>query len=456
MTAEYNTPAFVRRLQEGDADAWQEFDEQYRPKILAYLRRMRVSAEDAEDIYQEALVKVLQRIDRFEPRGHFDRWLRRIAVNQCIDYLRRKRRSPESAWSENVLQIASNDLEPSQHAQQSELRRKIDEAIASLPPRQQQIAQLRLREEMKFGEIADVIGGNASSLKAMFAKARKKLQLQLSVYLQVLCLPWRRLKGFAPSSVASQGVTLPVALAVSLSFHVLLILSLLHLPIEPESVFAPSSAIVVTLDNLPAGRGTKNHQRNATISTYGRKKRPALNIGAISSVSVNSTASPGRTSGEGFASISSLTPSQPVALVFPEMQTQTSEVTEFPYVAGTQATHLEYALYTSTSLPRIPVRQDGKTSLLPISQNTIPTDSFNIDQSAFPSGIYREAEHPDNIEGGFKNANSNCFKIGRCKCSDRVFISISNKSRILKNSVYIFKKRGKIFPFIFIFEINFF
>jgi RNA polymerase sigma-70 factor (ECF subfamily) len=213
MTVKYNTPTFVRKLQEGDAEAWQEFDKQYRPKILAYLLKMGVSAEDAEDIYHEALVKVLQRIDGFEPTGHFDRWLLRIAVNQCIDYLRRRRRSPESAWSEDALQIPANDLEPSRQAQQNELRQRIDEAIASLPPRQRQVAQLRLREEMKFGEIADVIGGDAASLKSMFAKAKKKLQLQLAAYLQVFWLPWRRLKEFAllPESdaIASYRFTVP-------------------------------------------------------------------------------------------------------------------------------------------------------------------------------------------------------------------------------------------------------
>ena len=191
---------------------------------------MGVSAEDAEDIYHETLIKALQRIDKFEPSGRFDRWVRRIAVNQCIDYLRRRRRSPESAWSEDTIQIPANDLEPSQQAQQSELRQRIDEAIASLPHRQRQVAQLRLREEMKFGEIADEIGGNAASLKSMFGKAKKKLQLQLAAYLQALWLPWRRLKEFALGSAASKSVALPIALTVSLSFHTLLIYSLRHLP----------------------------------------------------------------------------------------------------------------------------------------------------------------------------------------------------------------------------------
>ncbi len=397
MTVKYNTTTFIRKLQEGDAAAWQQFDEQYRPKILAYLRQMRVSAEDAEDIYHEALVKVLQRIDGFEPNGHFDRWLFRIAVNQCIDYLRRRRRSPELSWSEDALQIAANDLEPSRQVQQNELRQKIDEAITSLPPRQQQIAYLRLREEMKFGEIADAIGGNAASLKSMFAKAKKKLQLQLVAYLQVLWLPWRRLKGFVSSSAASQSVALPIALTLSLSLHVLLIISLRHLPIKSESIFTPPS-VIVTVDSLPAGRGAKGHQRPISIS--GRKNRPALKTGTINFVSADSTASLGRTSGGGFASTSSLTPSQPVAVIFPEIQTRTSEATEFPDVMGTQAKMYLHTPSTSIRRQEEPAGQDEKASLLS-SQNTKPIDSLQVGQSDFFSGIYREAEYPDEIKGGF-------------------------------------------------------
>jgi len=382
MTVKYNTPAFIRKLQGGDTDAWQKFDEQYRPKILAHLRQMGVSVEDAEDIYHEALVKVLQRIDGFEPHGRFDRWLRRIAVNQCIDYLRRRRRSPLSAWSEDALQIAAKDLGPSRQAQQSELRQKLDEAIASLPPRQRQIAQLRLREEMKFGEIADVIGGNAASLKSMFGKAKKKLQSQLVAYLQVFWLPWRRLKGFASSGVASQSaIALPVALAVSLSLHALLVFSLRYLPIKPESIFTSPSDSVTTVDSLSAERGARGRQ-GSVISTDGRKKRHTLKTGASNSVKADSTTPLGRTSGEGFASTSSLTPSQPVAVILPEIQTQASEATEFPDFTGTQAIYLEHTLSTSTRRQDIPVSWGGKTSLLPISQNTAPSDSLNIGQSA--------------------------------------------------------------------------
>ncbi|MBC8231079.1 hypothetical protein H8E77_16115, partial [bacterium] len=69
-----------------------------------------------------------------------------------------------------------------------------------------------------------------ASLKSMFGKAKKKLQLQLAAYLQALWLPWRRLKEFALGSAASKSVALPIALTVSLSFHTLLIYSLRHLP----------------------------------------------------------------------------------------------------------------------------------------------------------------------------------------------------------------------------------
>ena len=405
MTGKYNTPTFVHRLQEGDTSAWQEFDEQYRPKILAYLLKMGVSAEDAEDIYHETLIKALQRIDKFEPSGRFDRWVRRIAVNQCIDYLRRRRRSPESAWSEDTIQIPANDLEPSQQAQQSELRQRIDEAIASLPHRQRQVAQLRLREEMKFGEIADEIGGNAASLKSMFGKAKKKLQLQLAAYLQALWLPWRRLKEFALPSAASKSIALPIALAVSLSFHGLLLFSLRHLQQKSESASPPTSAIVVTFENGLSVEGTQGYPPPA-ISILGQEDKPDLKTDAANSVKVNSVASLGRTSGEGFASASSLTPSLPATPILTGIsQKSEPETMEFTNVMGTKAIHLERAFSNSTSRQENSLRQDEKTSLSPLSQDTTSIDSLQVGQSTlptFPSLLYREAEYPDEIRGGFK------------------------------------------------------
>ena len=400
----YNTPTFVRRLQEGDAEAWQEFDEQYRPKILAYLLRMKVSTEDAEDIYHETLIKALQRIDKFEPSGRFDRWVHRIAVNQCIDYLRRRRRSPEAAWSEDAFQIPANDLEPSRQAQQSELRQRIDEAIASLPFRQRQVAQLRLREEMKFGEIADEIGGNAASLKSMFGKARKKLQLQLAAYLQALWLPWRRLKEFALSSVPSQTAALHVAIIISLTFHGLLIFSLRHLQQKPESISTPTSAIVVTLENGLSAEGTQGYPPPA-ISILGREDKLGLKTDAVNAAKANASASLGRTSGEGFASTSSLTPSLPATPILTGIsQKREAETMEFTNVMGTRAIHLERGFSNSTVRQENSLRRDEKTSLLPLAEDTTSIDSLQVGQPAlptFPSLLYREAEYPDEIRGGF-------------------------------------------------------
>jgi len=393
MKVEENTSTFIRKLQEGDTETWQQFDQQYRQEMVAYLLKMGVSAEDAEDIYHEALVKVLQRIDEFDEKKYFDRWLRRITINQCIDYLRRRRRSPESAWSEDAQNVAADDLDPSVQAQQSELHQRIDAAIASLPFRQKQVAQLRLREEMKFGEIADTIGGNAASLKSLFGKAKKKLQLQLAAYLQAFWLPWHRLKEFALGSATSKSVVLPIALTVSLSCHGLLIYSLRHLPRKPENMFVSTSAIVVTLEG-GVGRG-RQVRYPPTISG---QNRPILKTNSIN-LTGNSTVASGRTSGEGFSSSLSFTPLRSVALTFPDIQAQAPDTTELPDMTRTQMVFLERTHPNSTRRQGVPLRRDDKALLLPVSQSTTSIAPLQIDESTLPSFLYREAEHPDEIFG---------------------------------------------------------
>jgi len=69
MKVEENTSTFIRKLQEGDTETWQQFDQQYRQKMLTYLLKMGVSAEDAEDIYHEALVKVCSGLMNLMKRG---------------------------------------------------------------------------------------------------------------------------------------------------------------------------------------------------------------------------------------------------------------------------------------------------------------------------------------------------------------------------------------------------
>jgi len=310
--------------------------------------------------------------------------------------LRRRRRSPESAWSEDAQKVAADDLEPSVQAQQSELHQRIDDAIASLPFRQKQVAQLRLREEMKFGEIADAIGGNAASLKSLFGKAKKKLQLQLAAYLQALWLPWRRLKELALGSAASKSVALPIALTVSLSFHTLLIYSLRHLPQKPEEMCIPTSAIVVTLED-GVGRGRQVRQP-PDISISNRKNRPGLNTDTIN-LKANFKESLGKRFGEGFAPTSPFTPPKPVVVTLPDIKTQASETTKFPDVTRTQVMLSERTHSNSIHRQGISLRRDGNVSFLPISQSTKSRDLIHDDQPAFPSFLYREAEHPDEIFG---------------------------------------------------------
>jgi len=75
MISKEDTSNFIHKLQDGDEGAWEQFDAQYRQRIINYLLKMGLNAFDAEDIYHETLVKVLQRIDEFDEKRYFDRWL---------------------------------------------------------------------------------------------------------------------------------------------------------------------------------------------------------------------------------------------------------------------------------------------------------------------------------------------------------------------------------------------
>ncbi len=152
--------------------------EQYSTRLYWHLRHFTASHEDADDLLQEVFVKVWQVLPTFRGDSAFFTWMYRIASNEAISWLRKKkvRAALDFQSLENVL-CAQIDDDP--FFDGDALDRALQKAVATLPGKQKQVFFLRYYEEMPYEEIASVMGSTVGSLKVLYHTAYTKIKEML-------------------------------------------------------------------------------------------------------------------------------------------------------------------------------------------------------------------------------------------------------------------------------------
>jgi RNA polymerase sigma-70 factor, ECF subfamily len=155
---------------------------EYRERIFLVILRFTQNREDAKDLTQEAFIRAYRSRDSFRGESGIYTWLYKIAINLAINYKKRSRFSSLSSL-DDVPEISGAD-DPSDIILNTELNQNIDEAIASLPPRQKAVFILHYYEEKPHAEIAGIMGITEGAVKAHYHQAIKKLRNGLSGYLR--------------------------------------------------------------------------------------------------------------------------------------------------------------------------------------------------------------------------------------------------------------------------------
>jgi len=164
------------RVGQGDEPAFQLLVRRHLPRSIALARRMTASASDAEEIAQEAFLRVWTSAPRWRAEGAaFRTWLYRIVVNLCLDRGRRKPFMP--------LEDAGDPSDPTPDAlavlEQQETARRVAAAVEALPDRQRAALVLSYYEGMSNADAASVLGVSVSSLEALLVRARRALRGRL-------------------------------------------------------------------------------------------------------------------------------------------------------------------------------------------------------------------------------------------------------------------------------------
>lgn len=180
--------AVVEIARQGDVTAFGELVRRYERRIYRTARHILQNDEDAEDVLQEAMLKAFEHLDSFQGQSKFYTWLVRIAVNESLMKLRKRKSDRTVSLDESietdeepiVREIAVWDDNPEQRYSQTELRSILDQAIAGLKPIFRTVFILRDVEELSTEETAEALGLSIAAVKSRLLRARLQLREKLT------------------------------------------------------------------------------------------------------------------------------------------------------------------------------------------------------------------------------------------------------------------------------------
>jgi len=184
--------ALVELARAGDQAAFEKLVRQYDRQIFRTAQHITQNREDAEDITQDVFLKAYRKLDQFQGNSKFSTWLTRIAVNESLMRLRKRKTSRTVSMDQDVQteegsiprDFADWSPNPEQNFTQSELSEILKKTIAGLAPGFRTVFTLRDIENLSTEETAEALGLSVPAVKSRLLRARLQLRERLSRYLK--------------------------------------------------------------------------------------------------------------------------------------------------------------------------------------------------------------------------------------------------------------------------------
>jgi len=182
--------ALVERVRGGDVSAYDELVRKYERQVFRIAQRITQNREDAEDVTQDAFVKGFEKLDQFQGNSKFYTWLVRIAVNESLMRLRKRRTGRMVSIDEDVQtdegsvprDLADWAPDPEQNYSQAELNKILEKTIKGLPPGFRVVFELRDVQGLSTEETAEALGLSIPAVKSRLLRARLQLRERLTRY----------------------------------------------------------------------------------------------------------------------------------------------------------------------------------------------------------------------------------------------------------------------------------
>lgn len=147
----------------------------YQKKVYHVIRRMVLIHEDADDLTQNTFIKAYHHIDKFQGQSSLFTWLYRIATNETLSFLEKKKKRFFFSIDDYQEKLESFLSQPG-HFDGDEIQLKLQKAMLMLPEKQRLVFQLKNQEDLSYEQISEITGTSVGALKASFHHAVKKIQ----------------------------------------------------------------------------------------------------------------------------------------------------------------------------------------------------------------------------------------------------------------------------------------
>ncbi|MFD2444743.1 RNA polymerase sigma factor [Bacillus sp. CGMCC 1.16607] len=166
---------WIKEVLEGDKQSYANIIDRYKNQLYATILRMTSNSQDAQDLVQEAFIKVYYQLAKYDGKGSFAGWLKRVAINHCIDEFRKNHQLRKQV---NINEyIIENPNHPEIILLKKEEERQIKSLIHTLPEEERMIILLRFVNELSYEEISELLGITVSNVGIKLYRAKKKMRV---------------------------------------------------------------------------------------------------------------------------------------------------------------------------------------------------------------------------------------------------------------------------------------
>ena len=153
----------------------------YQKKLYSIIRRMIISHDDTDDVLQNTFIKMWHHLDSFKEDSQLYTWLYRIATNESLTFLKKKRTKFFIPMVDVEYKL-SQSLESDQYFKGDEIQLRLQKAILKLPEKQRLVFNMKYFEEMKYEDMSEILGTSVGALKASYHIAVKKIEEYVLAY----------------------------------------------------------------------------------------------------------------------------------------------------------------------------------------------------------------------------------------------------------------------------------
>ena len=169
----------VVKARDGDQKAYADLMHRYKDSIYFMVLKMVNNKEDAMDLTVETFAKAFEKLEKYQPEYAFSTWLFRVATNNCIDFIRKKKLNTTSIHGmmnddgdDQPLQIKADTLNPEETSIKKQQTEELKQLIDGLPPRYRNLIVLRYFDELSYEEIAQQLDLPLGTVKAQLFRGR--------------------------------------------------------------------------------------------------------------------------------------------------------------------------------------------------------------------------------------------------------------------------------------------